>query len=42
VENVINNLKRFERIKTRKDKNINNYMSWVYISALINNINVNE
>lgn len=42
VENVINKLKRFERIKTRKDKNINTYMSWVYISALINNINVNE
>lgn len=42
VENVINKLKRFERIKTRKDKNINTYMSFVYISALINNINVNE
>jgi hypothetical protein len=27
VENVINKLKRFERIKTRKDKNINTYMS---------------
>lgn len=42
VENVINKLKRFERVKTRKDKNINTYMCWVYISALLNNINVNE
>jgi hypothetical protein len=42
VENVINKLKKFERIKTRKDKNENTYMCWVYISALINNINVNE
>jgi len=27
VENVINKLKRFERIKTRKDKNIIIYIS---------------
>jgi len=38
----INKLKTFERIKTRKDKNINTFMSWIYMSALINNINVNE
>lgn len=41
IENVINKLKFFERVKTRKDRNINNYMSWIYISSLINNINVN-
>jgi len=41
IENAINKLKSFERIKTRKDRNINTYMSWVYISALINNLNVN-
>jgi hypothetical protein len=38
VENVINNIKRYERVKTRKDRNIINYMSWVYISCLINNL----
>jgi hypothetical protein len=42
VENVINKIKLYERIKTRKDRNINTYMSWVYISCLINNINVNN
>lgn len=42
VENVINKIKLYERIKTRKDRNINIYMSWVYISCLINNINVNN
>ncbi len=42
VENAINKIKSYERIKTRKDRNINTYMSWVYISCLINNINVNN
>jgi len=42
VENAINKIKLYKRIKTRKDKNINTYMSWVYISCLINNINVNN
>ena len=42
VENVIYKIKLYERIKTRKDRNINIYMSWVYISCLINNINVNN
>jgi hypothetical protein len=42
VENAINKIKLYERIKTRKDRNINTYMSWVYISCLINNINVNN
>jgi len=40
VDNVINKLKRFEIIKTIKD--INTYVSFIYISALINNVNVNE
>jgi len=38
VENVINKIKRNERVKTRKDRNIITYMSWVYISCLINNL----
>ena len=42
VENAINNIKRYERVKTRKDRNIITYMSWVYIASLINNINVNK
>ena len=42
VENVINNIKRYERVKTRKDRNITTFMSWIYIASLINNINVNK
>ena len=42
VENVINKIKSYERIKTRKDRNIVTYLSWVYISSLINNLNVNR
>jgi len=42
VENVINKIKLFERIKTRKDRNKNTYLIWVYISSLINNLNVNN
>jgi hypothetical protein len=38
VENVINNIKKYERVKTRKDRNIITYMSWVYISGLLNNL----
>ena len=38
IENAINNIKRNERVKTRKDRNIVTYMSWVYISCLINNL----
>lgn len=38
VENIINNVKMNERVKTRKEKNINYYMSWIYISCLINNL----
>ena len=41
VENVINSIKKFNRIKIRKDRNIKYYLSWVYLSCLINNINVN-
>ena len=42
VENAINNIKRYQRVKTRKDRNITTYMSWVYIASLINNLNVNK
>lgn len=38
IENAINNIKRYERVKTRKDRKIITYMSWVYISCLINNL----
>jgi hypothetical protein len=38
IENAINKIKRNERVKTRKDRNIITYMSWVYISSLINNL----
>ena len=42
VKNAINNIKRYERVKTRKDNNITTYISWVYIASLINNLNVNK
>jgi len=38
VENVINNIKNSERVKTRKERKINYYMTWIYISCLINNL----
>jgi hypothetical protein len=38
VENSFCNVKRNERVKTRKDRNLITYMSWVFISCLINNI----
>ena len=38
IENIINNIKKYERVKTRKERKINYYMSWVYISCLINNL----
>ncbi len=41
VENVINNIKKFNRIKTKKNRKIKYYLSWVYLSSLINNLNVN-
>ncbi len=40
VEHVINNIKKYERVKTRKDRKIITFMSWIYMSSLINNINV--
>ena len=42
VENAINNIKRYERVKIRKDRNIITFMSWIYIASLINNVNVNK
>lgn len=42
VEHAIKNIKWNERVKTRKDRKTIIYMSWVYVSALINNINVNK
>ena len=42
IENTINNIKKYERVKTRKERNIKTYMSWLYIASLINNLNVNK
>ena len=38
VENTISNLKKNERIMTRKDHKIKSYMGFVYLASLINNI----
>jgi len=40
VENSIGIIKKNERVMTRKDHKINNYMSFVYIASLINNLKV--
>jgi len=42
VENSINGWKHVERVNTRKDKKIVNFMGWVYISCLRHNITVNK
>ena len=42
IEHCNLNLKRYERIMLRKEKKIKTFLSWVYISSLINNINVNK
>ena len=41
IENTIACLKKNKRVMTRKYHKIKNYMSWVYISALLHNININ-
>jgi len=41
IENTIACIKKNERILTRKDHTIKNYMSWVYICCLIYNIKIN-
>lgn len=38
VENTINNIKLYNRVNIRKEKKIKYYMSWIYISCLINNL----
>lgn len=42
IEHCNLNLKRYERVMLRKEKKIKTYLSWVYISSLINNIRVNK
>ena len=42
IENTIAIIKKNERIMTRKDHNIKNYMSWIYICCLIQNIKINN
>ena len=38
VENVNCFIKKYERIIMRKDRKIKYFMSWIYISCLVNNI----
>ena len=40
VEHCNLEIKRYERCLVRKEKKINNYMSWVYIASLLNNIRI--
>lgn len=40
IEHVNLELKRYERCTIRKDKKINNFLSWIYISGLLNNIRI--
>lgn len=42
VENSINGWKHKGRINLRKDKKINNFAGWVYISVLNHNLNINK
>jgi hypothetical protein len=42
IENTIACIKKNERILTRKDHKIKNYMSWIYISCLLHNIKINK
>lgn len=42
IEHANLNIKRYERINTRKEVNINTFMSWVYIGSLITNIRINK
>ena len=41
IENTIAIIKKNERIMTRKDHKIKNYMSWIYICCLLHNIKIN-
>jgi len=38
IEHVNLEIKRYERCKLRKEKKIKNFLSWIYISSLLNNI----
>jgi len=42
VENSISGWKHVSRVNTRRDKNIINFMGWVYLSCLRHNISVNK
>ena len=42
IENTIACLKKNERVMTRKDHKIKNYMSWIYITSLLHNIKINN
>ncbi len=35
IENVFAELKKFNRIKNRKEKNIENFMSFIYIACMV-------
>lgn len=42
IENTLGSIKTDERINLRKDKKINTFMGWIYISSLNHNIRVND
>lgn len=42
VENTICSFKHDERVNLRKDRNLNTFMGWVYLSCSSHNIKVNR
>ena len=42
IENTICSIKKEERISLRKDRKINTFMGWIYISSLKHNIKTNK
>jgi hypothetical protein len=42
IENTICSIKKEERINLRKDRKINIFMSWIYISCLNHNLKTNR
>ena len=42
IEHTNLNLKRYERLLVIKDRNLNTFLGWVYITSLLNNIRINN
>lgn len=40
IEHANLEIKRYERCSIRKEKKINNYLSWIFISSLLNNVRI--